>query len=262
MTDRHSNHTDENTEQSVHDDVLLRVSGLSGGYGEVDIVCDIDMYVRANEIVTIAGTNGAGKSTLIKAVMGLLPRVRGAMQFNGTDLIDLPVEDRISIGISYVPQVHNVFSTLTVHENLQVVEHVAKLNTRIEQMYELFPALAGRRRTYACNLSGGERQQLAFARALMPSPRLMLLDEPSAALSPALTDQVFAEVERLPSIGVAVLMVEQRARHALMFSDRGYILDSGRIVLADTGENLLANKEMADLYIGTCATTHSDGAST
>ena len=229
---------------------LLRIAGLSGGYGDVDIISGIDMVVAEREIVTIAGTNGAGKSTLIKAAMGLLPRLSGEMTFNGTDLMRLAIEDRIRIGISYVPQVRNVFGTLTVLENLQVVEHVTGKPQRIREMFELFPALAGRRGTYAENLSGGERQQLAFARALMSSPRLILLDEPSAALSPALTDQVFAEVRKLPQAGVAVLMVEQRARQALAFSDRGYILDSGRIVLTDTGANLLANEEMGDVYIG------------
>ncbi|MBN9437180.1 ABC transporter ATP-binding protein [Bosea sp. (in: a-proteobacteria)] len=229
---------------------LLRIAGLSGGYGDVDIISGIDMVVAEREIVTIAGTNGAGKSTLIKAAMGLLPRLSGEMDFNGIDLMRLAIEDRIRVGISYVPQVRNVFGTLTVLENLQVVEHVTGKPQRIREMFELFPALAGRRGTYAENLSGGERQQLAFARALMSSPRLILLDEPSAALSPALTDQVFAEVRKLPQAGVAVLMVEQRARQALAFSDRGYILDSGRIVLTDTGANLLANEEMGDVYIG------------
>jgi branched-chain amino acid transport system ATP-binding protein len=206
--------------------------------------------VAPREIVTIAGTNGAGKSTLVKAVMGLLPRIAGTMAFDGRDLLTLPVEERVRIGISYVPQVRNVFGALTVLENLQVVEHVQAREKRIRDMFELFPALAGRRKTHAENLSGGERQQLAFARALMSSPRLMVLDEPSAALSPALTEQVFAEVRRLPQIGVGVLMVEQRARQALAFSDRGYILDSGRIVLTDTGQALLANQHMSDLYIG------------
>lgn len=229
---------------------LLRIAGLSGGYGDVDIVSGIDMTVSEREIVTIAGTNGAGKSTLIKAAMGLLPRISGEMTFNGIDLLNLAVPDRIRVGISYVPQVRNVFGTLTVLENLQVVEHVTGKPQRIRDMFDLFPALAGRRATYAENLSGGERQQLAFARALMSSPRLILLDEPSAALSPALTDQVFDEVRKLPQAGVAVLMVEQRARQALAFSDRGYILDAGRIVLTDTGRNLLANEEMGDVYIG------------
>lgn len=229
---------------------LLEIRHVSGGYGEVDIISGIDMHVDPQEIVTIAGTNGAGKSTLIKAAMGLLPRISGSIIFDGTDLLALPIEDRIRVGISYVPQVRNVFGALTVLENLQVVEHATNKQARIWEMFDLFPALAGRRAANAENLSGGERQQLAFARALMSSPRLVLLDEPSAALSPALTDQVFMEVKRLRTIDVAVLMVEQRARQALAFSDRGYILDSGRIVLADTGANLLANEEMSDVYIG------------
>ncbi|MGO4673434.1 ABC transporter ATP-binding protein [Bosea sp. 2YAB26] len=229
---------------------LLQIANLSGGYGDVDIITGIDMHVGAREIVTIAGTNGAGKSTLIKAAMGILPRIAGTMVFDGIDLMKLQIEDRVRIGISYVPQVRNVFGTLTVLENLQVVEHAPGKSARIRDMFDLFPALAGRRGTYAENLSGGERQQLAFARALMSSPRLILLDEPSAALSPALTDQVFEEVKRLPQADVAVLMVEQRARQALAFSDRGYILDAGRIVLSDTGASLLANEEMGDVYIG------------
>ena len=229
---------------------LLQIANLSGGYGDVDIITGIDMHVGARDIVTIAGTNGAGKSTLIKAAMGILPRIAGTMVFDGIDLMKLQIEDRVRIGISYVPQVRNVFGTLTVLENLQVVEHAPGKSARIRDMFDLFPALAGRRGTYAENLSGGERQQLAFARALMSSPRLILLGEPSAALSPALTDQVFEEVKRLPQADVAVLMVEQRARQALAFSDRGYILDAGRIVLSDTGASLLANEEMGDVYIG------------
>ncbi len=229
---------------------VLTLEGVAAGYGEVDIVTGIDMHVQAREIVTIAGTNGAGKSTLIKAIMGLLPRVSGRIVFEGQDLLRLPIEARVKHGVAYVPQVHNVFGALTVLENLQVVEHVKNPAQRIRDMFDIFPALAERRRTAAENLSGGERQQLAFARALMGAPRLMLLDEPSAALSPALTEQVFAATRRLPELGVAVLMVEQRARQALAFSDRGYILDTGRIVLTDTGVNLLANEKMADLYLG------------
>jgi branched-chain amino acid transport system ATP-binding protein len=230
---------------------LLELKDVSGGYGEVDIVSGIDMHVDAGEIVTIAGTNGAGKSTLVKAVMGMLPRLSGHLAFEGRDLRRMPVEGRVRAGMAYVPQVRNVFSDLTVMENLQVVECAAP--GRLEEMLTLFPVLAARRRTAAGNLSGGERQQLAFARALMSRPRLILLDEPSAALSPALTEQVFAEVRKLPGLGVSVLMVEQRARQALAFSDRGYILDQGRVVLADTGAALLANDRMADLYIGRAA---------
>jgi branched-chain amino acid transport system ATP-binding protein len=229
---------------------LLKLTAVSGGYGDVDIVTGIDMHCDAREIVTIAGTNGAGKSTLIKAVMGYLPRLSGSIVFDGHDLTTIPTERRAEIGISYVPQVRNVFSALNVFENLQVVENVPNSAQRIAEMFDLFPRLASRRRTLAGSLSGGERQQLAFARALMSNPRLILLDEPSAALSPALTEQVFDEVRKLPETGAAVLMVEQRARQALAFSDRGYILDSGRIVLTDTGSALLQNEKMAELYLG------------
>ncbi len=229
---------------------VLELKSVSAGYGEVDIVTGIDMTVDAGEIVTIAGTNGSGKSTLVKAIMGLLRRASGEVLFKGRSILSTPIERRIELGIGYVPQVRNVFGTLTVMENLQVVRCVEDRARRIQEMLELFPALAQRRSARAEDLSGGERQQLALARALMSDPRLILLDEPSAALSPALTDQVFAEVRKLPGLGVAVLLVEQRARQALAFSDRGYILDSGRIVLTDTGANLLSNEQMAELYIG------------
>ncbi len=229
---------------------VLEIRSLSGGYGEADILSGIDMTVAAGEIVAIAGTNGSGKSTLVKAIMGLLPRVSGDVLFKGRTLLATPIERRIAMGIGYVPQVRNVFGTLTVLENLQVVQCVEDCERRIREMLELFPALARRRTARAEDLSGGERQQLALARALMSAPQLILLDEPSAALSPALTEQVFAEVRKLPALGVAVLLVEQRARQALAFSDRGYILDSGRIVLTDTGAKLLQNDQMAELYIG------------
>ena len=176
---------------------LLVMQGLSGGYAEVDIVSGIDMTVAPREIVTIAGTNGAGKSTLVKAVMGLLPRIAGTMAFDGRDLLTLPVEERVRVGISYVPQVRNVFGALTVLENPQVVEHAGARAGASATCPICSPRWRGGR-THAENLSGGERQQLAFARALMSSPRLMVLDEPSAALSPALTEQVPAEVRRPP----------------------------------------------------------------
>ena len=229
---------------------LLRIEGLSAGYGEVDIIRDMALAVTDREIVTIAGTNGAGKSTLVKAIMGLTPRCTGTLAFDGQDLLRRAPEDRIGIGISYVPQVANVFAPLTVTENLQVVEKVGDRKSRMAEMFELFPALASRRRAAAGSLSGGERQQLAFARALMPSPKMMLLDEPTAALSPALVRQVFDLIRSLPSHGVAALIVEQRARQSLEISDRGYILDSGRIVLHGAARELLGNDQMAKHYLG------------
>jgi branched-chain amino acid transport system ATP-binding protein len=229
---------------------LLTLTDVSAGYGDTDVVTGVDLHVDAGEIVAVAGTNGAGKSTVIKAVMGLTPRLSGSIVFDGHDLTRIAVEKRVSLGLSYVPQVQNIFAALTVLENLQVVERVANRAQRIADMFDLFPALASRRRTSAGDLSGGERQQLAFARALMSSPRLIVLDEPSAALSPMLTNQVFDQVRRCPEAGAAVLIVEQRARQAIELSHRGYVMDAGRVVLTDVSANLLSNDRLAQLYLG------------
>ncbi|WP_029007800.1 ABC transporter ATP-binding protein [Azospirillum halopraeferens] len=228
----------------------LTVANLYAGYGDVDIVTDLSLRVEPLEIVTIAGTNGSGKSTLVKGLMGLLKRIRGRVDFEGTSLLGVPGERRIHMGIAYVPQVNNVFASLTVLENLQVVEGVSDRRRRMAEMLDRFPALQERRSTKAGALSGGERQQLAFARALMASPRLMILDEPTAALSPALVHEVLRLITALRGMGVAVLLVEQRARQALAISDRGYILDSGRVVIEDRADRLLADERMADLYLG------------
>ncbi|MGI4780046.1 MAG: ABC transporter ATP-binding protein [Janthinobacterium lividum] len=230
---------------------LLELAELRGGYTEVDIVHGIDLTVGEGEIVTIAGTNGAGKSTLVKALLGLLPRVEGDIRLQGRPLKDLSAEDRFYAGLAYVPQVTNVFPSLTVRENLLVVRGVADVKRRMDAVLADFPALAERLSQPAGNLSGGERQQLAFARALMPAPRLMVLDEPTAALSPTLVAKVFEMVRLLPAAGVTVLMVEQRARQALAISDRGYILDQGTCVLHGAARALLADTRMAQLYLGT-----------
>lgn len=229
---------------------ILRIEGFSAGYADVDILFGIDLHVDALEIVTIAGTNGAGKSTLVKALMGLLPRTQGRVEFDGRSLLSVPSERRLGMGISYVPQVNNVFGALSVLENLEVVEGVAHRRRRIEVMFERFPVLRKHAHMKAGALSGGERQQLAFARALMPEPRLIILDEPTAALSPALVDQVLETIAKLPELGVSVLLVEQRARQALTISDRGYILDSGKVVIADDAKTLLSDSRMAELYLG------------
>lgn len=229
---------------------LLSIRGLGGGYGEVDIISDIDLEVSAGQIVTIAGTNGAGKSTLVKALLGLLPRVRGTVSLGEMDLTALSAEDRFYAGLAYVPQVANVFPSLTVRENLLVVRGVRNLPERMDAVLSTFPALRERLGQRAGNLSGGERQQLAFARALMPSPRLVVLDEPTAALAPALVEKVFDLVAQLPSRNVAVLMVEQRARQALQISQHGYILDQGRCVLSGRADALLGDERMTRLYLG------------
>lgn len=229
---------------------MLRLEDLRGGYGDADILKGISLHVMPGEIVTIAGTNGAGKSTIIKAVMGLLPRTAGQVVLRDRDIGGWSVESRLERGIGYVPQVANVFASLTVHENLLVVQGVKQARARADAMYQMFPALVRHRRRAAGTLSGGERQQLAFARALMREPDMLLLDEPTAALSPARVDEIFAYVRGLPASGTTVLMVEQRARQSLAVSQRGYIIDQGVVAMEGAAADLLDDSRAADLFLG------------
>jgi branched-chain amino acid transport system ATP-binding protein len=230
---------------------LLEVAGMTGGYGSADIVRGVDLSVDAGEIVTIAGTNGAGKSTLLRGILGLLPRASGSVRLAGRELSRLPTEARIAAGLACVPQVANVFAHMTVLENLHVAAGGRIGHDDLERVLDAFPALRERRGQQAGSLSGGERQQLAFARALVREPTVMVLDEPTAALAPALVERVFALVRELPGHGVAVLMVEQRARQALAISDHGHILDQGTVVMRGRAADLLADQRMAQLYLGT-----------
>lgn len=229
---------------------LLEIRDVRGGYGEADILNGVTLSLVAGEIVAIAGTNGAGKSTLAKAIVGLLPRVSGDIVFEGASLLGVPTEKRAARGVSYVPQVSNIFPSLTVHENLAVVMGVANARQRMDELFTAFPALASRRRTRAGAMSGGERQQLAYARALMTRPRLIVLDEPTAALSPALVAETFQRIRGLPALGAGVLLIEQRARQALAISGRGAIMDGGRVALEGDAAQLLADERAAALYLG------------
>ena len=229
---------------------VLALVAVTGGYSEVDILKGLTLSVAPGVILTIAGTNGAGKSTLAKAIIGLLPRVGGDILFEGKSLLGIPTEKRAALGVSYVPQVANIFSSLTVQENLAVVVGVPDAKRRMDELFSTFPALAARRRARAGSMSGGERQQLAYARALMTRPRLIVLDEPTAALSPALVVETFNHIRQLPTLGASVLLIEQRARHALAISSHGAILDDGCVAMEGPAETLLSDERAAALYLG------------
>ena len=230
----------------------LTVAGVSAGYEQMEILHDVSIEVRAGEIVTLIGPNGAGKSTLMKTVFGLLRPRRGAIHFEDHDITGLAPSALVRRGISYVPQVDNVFPSLSVEENLEMgaVVRSDDVRPRLEEVLALFPNLRAKRRLKAGGLSGGERQMVAMGRALMLDPRLLLLDEPSAGLSPLLVDSVFEKIETINRAGVAILLVEQSAREALRRSHRGYLLAGGQVRLEGPGPALLENPDVARLYLG------------
>lgn len=229
---------------------ILSMRQICGGYSETNILNGVDLDLSAGEILVIVGPNGSGKSTLAKATAGLLPRVSGAIYLRGANILDLPAERRAAAGMGYVPQVANVFPSLSVHENLAVVEHVRDRAARIAELLDMFPALKEHRRARAGSLSGGERQQLAFARALMNRPSVIVLDEPTAALAPALVELSFRQIAALAADGTAVLLIEQRARDALAIGQRGLILDEGRVAMAGPAATLLDDPGATALYLG------------
>jgi len=231
----------------------LEVNHLVAGYVRgLPVVHGVSVDVGRREIVTVIGPNGAGKSTLLKAIAGLIATEGGRVRLDGRDVTALPAHEAVSAGMGFVPQTANVFTTLTVHENLKVGAHVIRgaLNVRLERAYALFPALAARRALRARTLSGGERQMLAIARALMTDPSLLMLDEPTAGLAPRMVDDVFGQLRRLAEAGIAVLMVEQNARAALRVSDRGYVLSDGRNRFAGAARALLDEPAVAEAFLG------------
>jgi ABC-type branched-subunit amino acid transport system ATPase component len=230
----------------------LVVRGLTSGYGEVPVVRDISIEVGADEIVTIIGPNGAGKSTVLKAIFGLLRAWEGEVQLNGGRITGLPPDRLVRHGIGYVPQTDNVFPSLTIRENLHIGGFTRSngLAERIDWIYDLFPVLAARPGERASRLSGGQRQTLAIARALMLEPRVLMLDEPSASLSPLMLQTVFENVIEINRRGTAILMVEQNARQALAISHRGYVLANGLNRLTGPAAELLASDEVRRLYLG------------
>ncbi len=231
---------------------ILATEGIVAGYvSEVNILEDVSISVAEGEIVTIIGPNGAGKSTLIKTIFGLIRPRAGRVLFRGEDITAEKPHVCTRRGLSYVPQLENVFKSLTVEENLEVGSlDRSKTTDQMDRMYELFPRLGERRRQAAGTMSGGERQMLAMGRALMPDPQLLLLDEPSAGLAPAFVQATFEQIENVNDSGVTIVMVEQNARRALSMSDRGYVLDVGTNRFEGPGRQLLEDPKVAELYLG------------
>jgi branched-chain amino acid transport system ATP-binding protein len=241
---------------------ILVVEDLVGGYvPEVDILKGVNLTLQQGELVGIIGPNGAGKSTLVKAIIGLLKARSGSVKFKGDDITGLPTHDLVSKGIGYVPQRANVFPSLTVEDNLRMglFLNMGAWPERFEAITTVFPLIRQRRQQRAKFLSGGERQMLAFGRALMTEPSVLLLDEPSAGLSPIVQDQVFGKIKEIATSGVSVVLVEQNARHCLGIADRGYVLDQGRNAYTGTGEQLLNDPKVIDLYLGTLARQAASG---
>ena len=240
------------SDASANGKPLLSTDGLVAGYlPEVDILNGVSIKVAEGEIVTVVGPNGAGKSTLIKTIFGLLHPRKGHVLFQESDIGGLKPHDITRRGLSYVPQLDNVFPTLTVEENLEMGS-LDRSTTRdqMARMYELFPRLGERRGQDAGTMSGGERQMVAMAKALMPDPKVLLLDEPSAGLAPAFVDAIFEKTQEVNRDGVTIVMVEQNARRALEMSDRGYVLDLGKDRFEGPGRELLSDPKVAELYLG------------
>jgi len=230
---------------------LLSITGLTAGYGDGEVLHGLDMEVHAGEIIAIVGPNGAGKSTVLNAVMGLINVHRGDIRFKGRSILRDGTESLRETGIAYVPQVRNVFPSLTVDENIVLgMRKGPDLISRVAGIMEMFPALKTRLHMRAGQLSGGERQMLAFARGLVSQPQLLLLDEPTAALSPLLSQAIFEKIRHINETGNTLILVEQNVRRALEICDRGYVLESGRNALRGTGSELLNHPEMASLYLG------------
>jgi branched-chain amino acid transport system ATP-binding protein len=225
---------------------------MTGGYGAADILHDCSIGVEKGEIAVIVGPNGAGKSTAMKAVFGMLCLRRGQVMFDGEDVTQLKPEERVVKGMGFVPQTHNVFTSMTVEENLEMGAFIRtdSIDDSIAQVYDLFPILKEKRKQPAGELSGGQRQQVAVGRALMTHPKVLMLDEPTAGVSPIVMDELFDRIIEIARLDVAILMVEQNAKQALEIADKGYVLVQGQNRFTDTGESLLANPEVRRAFLG------------
>ena len=227
-------------------------SNMTGGYGGVDILNDCGIEVNQGEISVVVGPNGAGKSTAMKAMLGMIALKSGEVILNGKDISDLTPEDRVAQGIAFVPQTMNIFSELTVEENLEMGAFLRNdnINKTIEDVYKLFPILKDKKNQLAGELSGGQRQQVAVGRALMTKPSVLMLDEPTAGVSPIVMDELFDRIIEIKNTGVAIIMVEQNAKQALSIADFGYVLVGGKNKFTGKGSELLNNPEVRKAFLG------------
>ena len=233
---------------------MLEIKDLFVSYGMMEVLHGISLKVEDRELVSVIGPNGAGKSTLIKTVMGLVKPTSGAILYNGQDITHLPAHKRAGLGIGYVPEGRRVFAKLTVEENLRMgayeLKEKKKIAENMARVYEIFPRLGERKNQLASTMSGGEQQMLAISRALMLSPRMLLIDEVSMGLMPIMVNTCFDVIKKLNDQGITILVVEQNANKALKVADRGYVLETGDIVLSDTAENLRKDDTVQRAYLG------------
>tara|TARA_B100001765_G_scaffold94353_1_gene57999 strand:- start:2428 stop:3132 length:705 start_codon:yes stop_codon:yes gene_type:complete len=231
---------------------VLSIDNLSGGYGEADILHGVSLEINAGEIVVVIGPNGAGKSTAMKAVFGLLRLSGGSVHLAGEEITNMDPAEVVNKGVCYVPQTNNVFPTLTVQENLEMGAYIRKddFRPRLQEIYEMFPPLAEKKRQAAGELSGGQRQMVAMGKALMLEPTLLMLDEPTAGLSPIYRNEIFQIVRQINDSGVPILMVEQNAKQSLAVANRGYVLVDGQNRTTGKGTDLLNDPEIAKMFLG------------
>jgi branched-chain amino acid transport system ATP-binding protein len=232
--------------------ISLKANNITAGYGGVDIINNPNLFVNEGEIVVIVGPNGAGKSTAMKALLGMLKLTDGSVSFAKDDITLMLPQDRVNLGIAFVPQSNNVFTGMTVEENLEMGGFIRSddIKHTIEDIYNLFPILKEKRNQNAGELSGGQRQQVAFGRALMTKPKILMLDEPTAGVSPIVMDELFARIIEVGKTGVGILMVEQNAKQALNIADRGYVLVNGKHSREGSGQDLLNNPEVRKSFLG------------
>ena len=231
---------------------FLSCTNMTGGYGGEDIIHGCDIEVDRNQIVVIVGPNGAGKSTAMKAMLGMISLKEGSLILDGSDISKLTPQDRVAAGIAFVPQTMNIFSELTVEENLEMGAFLREDNVKetIEEIYNLFPAMKDKRNQLAGELSGGQRQQVAVSRALMTRPRVLMLDEPTAGVSPIVMKEIFERIITIKNSGVAIVIVEQNAKQALNIADFGYVLVGGENKFSGEGQELLNNQEVRKSFLG------------